>query len=209
MLRRTVGDEEIGQTLEHVVGSEPSGNNDCQAAARELVEHDQHAESATVLCPILDEVVRPDVVRTLRSETNARARRTPASGKGLVFSLESFLQDQFVDRQLGDSPLQALVLAIEILETLGLVELQTAVLAPPAIIALLRDAEASTDRANRLTLSETDLRFPQKTDDLLCRVSLPCHSLLSSIEVGNSRIRSINLVSLQGSTPVRSTEPKV
>src|SRR5436190_5923704 len=57
MLRRTVGEEEIGQTLEHVVGSEPSGNNDCQAAAREFVEHDQHAESATVLCPILDEVV--------------------------------------------------------------------------------------------------------------------------------------------------------
>ena len=118
-----------------------------------------------------------------------------------MFSLESFLQDQFVERRLGDSPLQALVLAIEILETLGLVELQTAVLAPPAIIALLRDAEASTDRANRLTLSETDLRFPQKTDDLLCRVPLPCQSLLSSLEVGNSRIRSINLVSLQGSTP--------
>ena len=95
----------------------------------------------------------------------------------------------------------ALLSLLHFLEALGLVELQTAVLAPPAIIALLRDAEASTDRANRLTLSETDLRFPQKTDDLLCRVSLPCHSLLSSIEVGNSRIRSINLVSLQGSTP--------
>ena len=33
-------------------------------------------------------------------------------------------------------------------------------------------------RANRLTLSETHLRFPQKTDDLLCRVAqlLPKHS---------------------------------
>src|SRR5437868_6219458 len=133
--------------------------------------------------------------------TTVQAQRTSASGKGLVFSPEGFLQDQLVERQLGHRPLEPAVLLLHFLEALGLVELQTAVLAPPAIIALLRDAEASTDRANRLTLSETDLRFPQKTDDLLCRVSLPCHSLLSSIEVGNGRIRSINLVSLQGSTP--------
>ena len=67
MLGRTVRDEEIGQALEHVVGSEPSRHDDRQAAARELVEHDEHAEGATVLCAILDEVVGPDVVRTLRA----------------------------------------------------------------------------------------------------------------------------------------------
>ena len=38
-------------------------------------------------------------------------------------------------------------------------------------------------RANRLPLSEANLRFPQKPDYLLCRVSLPCHSLISSIEL--------------------------
>ncbi len=58
---------------------------------------------------------------------SARGRRTPASGKGLVFSLEGFLQDELVQRQLGDGPLQAIVLAFEILQTLGLIELQTAV----------------------------------------------------------------------------------
>ena len=54
---------------------------------------------------------------------NGRALRTPACGKGLVFSLESFLQDQLVERQLGHGLLQPLVLAFEILEALGLVEL--------------------------------------------------------------------------------------
>ena len=39
MFCRPVRDEEIGQTVEHVVGSEPSRNDDRQAPARELVEH--------------------------------------------------------------------------------------------------------------------------------------------------------------------------
>ena len=54
---------------------------------------------------------------------------------------------------------------------------------------------------DRLTLTQADLCFPQKPDNLLRRVSLPCHSLLSSIEVGNSRIRSLSLASPQGSRP--------
>ena len=37
-----------------------------------IVEHDEHAEGATVLCPILDEVIGPDVVRPLGSQTDAR-----------------------------------------------------------------------------------------------------------------------------------------
>jgi len=72
MLRRTVSDEELGQTVEHVVGSETSRNADSQAPPRELVEHDEHAERATVLCPILDEVIGPDVVWPLGSQTDAR-----------------------------------------------------------------------------------------------------------------------------------------
>ena len=78
---------------------------------------------------------------------NGRAQRTPACGKGLVFSLESFLQDQLVERQLGHGLLQPIVLAFEILQALGLVELQAAILAPPAIVALLRDADASASNS--------------------------------------------------------------
>jgi hypothetical protein len=53
----------------------------------------------------------------------------------------------------------------------------------------------------RLTLAQPNFRFPQKPDDLLRRKSLPCHPLLSSVEVGNSRIRSVTLASDQGSRP--------
>ena len=74
---------------------------------------------------------------------SGHAQRTPACGKGLVFSLESFLQDQPVERQLGHGLLQPLVLAFEILEALGLVELEATVFASPAIVALLRDTDAS------------------------------------------------------------------
>jgi len=73
---------------------------------------------------------------------SARARRTLASGKGLVFSLEGFLQDQLVERKLRHRLLQAVVLAFKIFEALGLIELQTAVGSPPTIVALLRDADA-------------------------------------------------------------------
>ena len=72
MLRRSVRDEEIGQTVEHVIRSEPPGNDDRQTAARELIEHDEHAEGAPVVSAVLDEVIRPDVVRPLGSETHAR-----------------------------------------------------------------------------------------------------------------------------------------
>ena len=82
-------------------------------------------------------------LRDIQARTDVLNAR-PLAGKGLVFSLESFLQDQLVQRQLGYRLLQALVLAFEILETLSLIELQAAVLAPPAIVALLRDADTST-----------------------------------------------------------------
>ena len=72
VLRRSVGDKEIGQTVKHVIGSQPPCHDDCQTPARELIEHDKHAEGAAVVGAILNEVVRPDVVRPLGPETHAR-----------------------------------------------------------------------------------------------------------------------------------------
>ena len=80
-----MGYEEIGQAVEHVVGSEPSRNDDRQAPARELVEHNEHAEGATILSPILDEVVGPDVVRTLGSEAHARPIVEPKTAPFRLF----------------------------------------------------------------------------------------------------------------------------
>lgn len=47
------GNEEIRQTLEHVVRSKPPGIDDRKPAARELVEHEEHAEGTSVpaCCP--------------------------------------------------------------------------------------------------------------------------------------------------------------
>jgi len=41
-----IGETQIGETMEHVVGSEAPGNVDRQESARGLFEHDQHAEDA-------------------------------------------------------------------------------------------------------------------------------------------------------------------
>ena len=73
MLRRAVSDEEIRETLEHVVSSELPRDDNGQAAARELVEHHEHAEGPTILGAILDEVVGPDVIGPPRSQANTRA----------------------------------------------------------------------------------------------------------------------------------------
>ena len=73
MLRRAVSDEEIRETLQHVVGSELPRNDNGQTAARELVEHHEHSKGPAILSAILDEVVGPDVIGALGSQANARA----------------------------------------------------------------------------------------------------------------------------------------
>lgn len=51
--------------MQHVVGSQPSGHHDRQAAVCELLEHDEHREGPAVL-PVLDEVIGPDVEFAIR-----------------------------------------------------------------------------------------------------------------------------------------------
>ena len=47
---------------------------DRQALARELVDHIEHAELPPVTGAILDKIVGPDMVRVLRSQTDADRR---------------------------------------------------------------------------------------------------------------------------------------
>ena len=47
-----------------------------------------------------------------------------ACGKGSVFSRQSFLQDQLVQRQFGYSSLQPIMLPLKLLQALGLIKLQ-------------------------------------------------------------------------------------
>ncbi len=59
---RAVGDEELGEQHQHVVAIEPPGHQDRQAFPAELVDHDQHPESSTVMCAFLDEIISSDMV---------------------------------------------------------------------------------------------------------------------------------------------------
>jgi hypothetical protein len=68
---------------------------------------------------------------------SVRNERTLAYGKGLVFSLQSFLEDQLVQRQLRDRLLQPGILLLKVLEPLGVVELEATLGAPPPIVTLL------------------------------------------------------------------------
>src|ERR1700730_16392298 len=91
----------------------------------------------------------PTTVQARRSETGSRERTCATHARfreGLSISPEGFLQDQLVERQLRHRPLEPAVLLLHFLEALGLVELQTAVLAPPAIIALVRCPRANGRR---------------------------------------------------------------
>ena len=51
------------------------------------------------------------------------------------------------------------VLALEILQKPGLVQLQAAVLSAPAIVTLLRHADVTTNLTDRLATGQKDLRF--------------------------------------------------
>jgi hypothetical protein len=85
VFRRPEGGEEIGEAVKHVVGSELSLDDDGQAAARELVEHHEHSKGAAILSTILDEVIGPDVVRPLRSQTDARSIVEPETAPLRLF----------------------------------------------------------------------------------------------------------------------------
>jgi L-alanine-DL-glutamate epimerase-like enolase superfamily enzyme len=64
-------DEQLGQSIQHIVGSQMPGDVDRQALPGVLVDDRQHVGRLTVVCASHDEVVGPDVVRPSRPETDA------------------------------------------------------------------------------------------------------------------------------------------
>src|SRR5205823_7246602 len=71
--------------------------------------------------------------------------------------------------------LQARVLALELLEPLGVVGLHPAVLVAPAVIRVLADLQGLGDLGDRLALAEHPVRLAQLADDLLGRVPASLH----------------------------------
>lgn len=70
-------DEQVGEHIDDVDGLEFPINPDRQAFVRELVDDVQHPIFPSLMGAILDEVIRPDMVRPLGAQPQARAVRQP------------------------------------------------------------------------------------------------------------------------------------
>jgi hypothetical protein len=79
MLWNTAGDEQLGEHGQDVVRGEPPADPDRQAFPAELVDHHEHPQHPAVVRAVLDEVVRPHVVRALGPEPHARPVVEPQS----------------------------------------------------------------------------------------------------------------------------------
>ena len=64
--------------------------------------------------------------------------------------------------------LQAPILLFKLFQSTGLINAQTPVFLPPAIVGLLADVQLAHDLCDGLALGHQDLGLPQVTDDLLC-----------------------------------------
>ena len=57
--------KKVGQNVDHIDCPELAGDADRQAFMGELVEHVEHPVPASIMSPVLDEVVGPDVIAVL------------------------------------------------------------------------------------------------------------------------------------------------
>ena len=66
-------DHHVGQGLQYVGGVELALDPDGQGLVGELVDQAQHPELPSVMGPVLDEVIGPDMVGALGAQAHARA----------------------------------------------------------------------------------------------------------------------------------------
>ena len=71
--RHATKQEQIRQNIYDVRAVELARNTDRQTFARELIDNVEHAISAPVVCAVMHEVIRPDVVRPLGPQPKTRA----------------------------------------------------------------------------------------------------------------------------------------
>src|SRR3954454_15419156 len=75
--RHATQDEQVREHVDDVDGLELASDPDGQALVGELVDDVEHAEPPSVVRPVLDEVVGPDVVAMLGPQPDARSVREP------------------------------------------------------------------------------------------------------------------------------------
>ncbi len=73
MLGLAVADEQLSQNVEHILTVQFALHIDGQALTGVFIDDRQHPKGATVMCPIHDEVIGPDVVASHRPKPDARS----------------------------------------------------------------------------------------------------------------------------------------
>ena len=104
-----------------------------------------------------------------------RGTRLFGASPGSEVSRGRLSKDCVVERYVGNELIQASVLLLELLPALGLVELETAVLLPPALVGLLGDSDLLASLGNALALREHELSFAELGDDLFRSVTFSSH----------------------------------
>src|SRR6516225_2263519 len=120
----------------------------------------------------------PSAAQVRRSETCSCARicsSRHSDAGGLEVSPSSLLQNELVQRQIGNRLAQPAVLEPKVLQALHLLGLQPTKLLAPPIIRHLTHADLTDCVHCVLALREQNIDLSQLRDDLFRLVSLPCH----------------------------------
>src|SRR4030095_14016110 len=120
----------------------------------------------------------PSAAQARRSETCSCARTCSMQARrraGLRSFPGSLLQNELIQRQIGNRLAQPAVLELKVLQALHLLGLQPTKLLAPPIIRHLAHADLADCVHHVLTLRDQNIHLPQLRDDLFRLVSLPCH----------------------------------
>jgi len=75
--RDATQDEEVRENIDYIDGLELAGDPDRQAFVGKLIDHIEHAIFPSIVGPILDKIVGPDVIAVLGTQPDARPIRKP------------------------------------------------------------------------------------------------------------------------------------
>ena len=83
--RNAAHEEWVGQHIDDVGRGELAPHPDRQALTGELVQDVEHAKGASIMGPVMHEVIRPHVVRPLRAQPDTRAVAQPQTAPLWLF----------------------------------------------------------------------------------------------------------------------------
>jgi hypothetical protein len=72
MCRHAAQDEQVGENTDDVGRIQAPGYPDHQSFPRKFVNNVQHPDLPPVMCAVLDKIIGPDVIWTLRPQPDAR-----------------------------------------------------------------------------------------------------------------------------------------